>query len=94
MLKEEQEEYIEWDDVMWDAKNTDGLRMKKIGICFKVELFKCWEKIFILRREKLFILFLLIKNRLDLEACILSGRRALLNIKQAINMNSDPFAKL
>lgn len=44
MLKEKQEEYIEWDDIIWDAKNTDGLRMKKIGICFKVELFKCWEK--------------------------------------------------
>lgn len=29
MLKEKQEEYIEWDDVMWVAKNTDVLRMKK-----------------------------------------------------------------
>lgn len=39
-LKEIQEECIEWDDVLWDAKNTNDLRMEKIGNRFEAEQFK------------------------------------------------------
>lgn len=79
-LKEIQEEYIEWADVMWDAKKANDLT-QKIGMCFKVEKFKYWEKYLIHfdERETLGILFLLIKHGVAFETCISSARTALLN---------------
>lgn len=62
-FREIQEECIEWDDVMWDAKNTDDLRMEKIENCLKVRAIQILRKKYLIQfdeKESLVILFLLV----------------------------------